>query len=305
MDLRAALLGLLSWRAASGYDLKRAISDSDIFYWSGNNNQIYKSLLELQAEGLVSHTVEQQEKLPAKKIYSLTPAGQAALRQALLAGPELPELHKGFLIQLAWAEPLSDEEVLALLDQYAAEVDNRLRMAQARAAAAKWAAAEAAPPAGAAVDAAAPEAAASAAGSAAGQTAPTDAAPTDAAPTGAAPTEAAPTEAASGEAGFTGAAAAPQGAGDIASKDTASTGTPAAAVRAPADDASATAAPSTAAATTATSASAGPGRSPRERYLWQRIAENQVDAWQAELDWARRTREALAGGSYIEEGRSV
>lgn len=27
MDLRDAILGLLSWKAASGYDLKRIISD--------------------------------------------------------------------------------------------------------------------------------------------------------------------------------------------------------------------------------------------------------------------------------------
>ena len=69
------ILGLLSWKPSSGYDLKRIISDSDIFYWSGNNNQIYKSLLELQKEGLVTHQVQLQESLPAKKIYSITEKG--------------------------------------------------------------------------------------------------------------------------------------------------------------------------------------------------------------------------------------
>ena len=68
MDLRSAILGLLSWQPASGYDLKRIISDSDIFYWSGNNNQIYKSLLELLKEGLVTYQVQLQDSLPAKKI---------------------------------------------------------------------------------------------------------------------------------------------------------------------------------------------------------------------------------------------
>ncbi len=87
MDLRSTLLGLLSWKPASGYDLKRIISNSDIFYWSGNNNQIYKSLLELQKEGLVTYQVQLQESLPTKKIYSVTDQGRAALRQSLLAGP--------------------------------------------------------------------------------------------------------------------------------------------------------------------------------------------------------------------------
>jgi DNA-binding PadR family transcriptional regulator len=134
VDLRATILGLLSWRAASGYDLKRIIADSEVFYWSGNNNQIYKSLVELQNEGLVSHQVQIQESLPAKKIYSITVKGRAELRQSLLAEPEPPELRKGFLIQLAWAEVLSDEEILDLLEKYEQEIDSRLRMYQAQAA---------------------------------------------------------------------------------------------------------------------------------------------------------------------------
>ena len=134
MELRDAILGLLSWKPAAGYDLKRIISASDIFYWSGNNNQIYKSLLELQKEGLVTCQVQLQESLPAKKIYSITAEGLDALRHSLLAAPAAPERHNSFLIQLAWAELLPDEAVLALLEQYAQEIDVRLRMVQAQAA---------------------------------------------------------------------------------------------------------------------------------------------------------------------------
>jgi DNA-binding PadR family transcriptional regulator len=133
MDLRTTILGLLSWRPASGYDLKRVISDSEVFYWSGNNNQIYKSLLELQNEGLVTHQVLVQESLPAKKIYSITEKGLNELHRGLLSTPEVPELRKGFLIQLAWAEVLSDEEILGLLEQYEAEVAGCLGMYQAQA----------------------------------------------------------------------------------------------------------------------------------------------------------------------------
>jgi DNA-binding PadR family transcriptional regulator len=133
MDLRTTLLGLLGWKPASGYDLKRIISISEVFYWSGNNNQIYKSLLELQREGLVTYQVQLQESLPAKKIYSITEPGLSALHQSLVEEPQLPELHKSFLIQLAWAEILSDEEILILLEKYAGEIDSRLQMLQEQA----------------------------------------------------------------------------------------------------------------------------------------------------------------------------
>jgi len=133
MDLHATILGLLSWKPASGYDLKKMLSHSDIFYWSGNNNQVYKSLLELQKEGLVSHHIQQQESLPAKKIYALTEKGTAELVQRLQATPQAPELRKSFLIQLAWADILTDEEVLNLLGEYEIEISDRLQLFQGQA----------------------------------------------------------------------------------------------------------------------------------------------------------------------------
>lgn len=128
MDIEFAILGLLSWRSFSGYDLKKIIAESDLFYWSGNNNQIYNSLVHLHQLGLVTQQVQPQESLPAKKVYSISAAGQAELRQRLLAAPELPELHNHFMIQLAWAEALSDAELDALLGQYEEEIAVQLRM---------------------------------------------------------------------------------------------------------------------------------------------------------------------------------
>ena len=130
MDLRTTLLSLLNWRPCSGYDLKRIISDSDLYYWSGNNNQIYKFLLELQQQGWVTFESIQQASLPTKKIYSITESGRVALHESLMSELEVPELHKSFLIQLAWAETLTDAEVLGLLQKYEEEVNNGLRLAE-------------------------------------------------------------------------------------------------------------------------------------------------------------------------------
>jgi PadR family transcriptional regulator, regulatory protein AphA len=130
MNLHATILGLLNWRPCSGYDLKRILSDSDLFYWSGNNNQIYKILLELQQAGQVTFEEQRQTSLPTRKIYSVTDAGRDALEQALLQQPEAPELHRNFLIQLAWAESLSDDELLNLLKKYEEEITSCLRLAE-------------------------------------------------------------------------------------------------------------------------------------------------------------------------------
>lgn len=132
MDIEYAILGMLSWQPMSGYDLKKRISESDLFYWSGNNNQIYYSLMELRNRGLVTQEVQAQENLPAKKMYSITEAGREQLRKWAAAAPELPERRQNFLIQLAWAESLPTPVLLGLLDVYEQEVVIQLRMRQAR-----------------------------------------------------------------------------------------------------------------------------------------------------------------------------
>lgn len=120
MSIRHAILGFLSWKPMSGYELKRLFGDALSFHWSGNNNQIYGSLLELHRAELVSVEVLQQEKLPAKKRYAITAEGKEELRSWLLAEPELPVFRALAHIRLAWAELLSPAELERLFEGYEA-----------------------------------------------------------------------------------------------------------------------------------------------------------------------------------------
>lgn len=124
MSINYAILGLLSYKSLSGYDLKKIVQDSSFMPWSGNNNQIYKSLVELLDEGYVTKAVQHQESSPSKKIYSITEEGLAELKDWVLSSPEAPEFRKTFLIQLAWADQLSKEELETLLAGY----ENEIRM---------------------------------------------------------------------------------------------------------------------------------------------------------------------------------
>ena len=132
MDIQHAILGILSWQPFSGYDLKKIISESDLFYWSGNNNQIYYSLVQLHKDELVTQEIQQQESLPAKKKYHITDKGWEQLRNWTLTDPELPEFRNHFLIQLTWADQLSQRELDDLLGKYEEEIGIQLRMRHAR-----------------------------------------------------------------------------------------------------------------------------------------------------------------------------
>ncbi|WP_309122045.1 PadR family transcriptional regulator [Paenibacillus sp.] len=128
MSIQYAILGILSYRSMSGYDLKKIMQESPIFPWSGNNNQIYKSLVELLEAGLLTHEVVHQESSPSKKIYSISDAGSEALERWANSRPEPPECKKLFLAQLAWADVLSEEELDGLIGRYEEEVESRLRL---------------------------------------------------------------------------------------------------------------------------------------------------------------------------------
>jgi DNA-binding PadR family transcriptional regulator len=128
MLINYAILGILSCNSLTGYDLKKIIQDSPFMHWSGNNNQIYKSLVELHEEGLVTNEVYHQESSPSKKIYTITKEGRAELKEWILSSPEPPEFKKTFLIQLAWSDQLNTEELCTLLSSYENEIRMQLIM---------------------------------------------------------------------------------------------------------------------------------------------------------------------------------
>ncbi len=130
MSIKYAILGFLSWTPLTGYDLKKLFEEAAVFHWSGNNNQIYKALVELHNDGLLTLEVQPQADRPPRKIYTITERGMAALRAWLLSAPELPQVKQTFLVQLAWADQLSPPELEALLNQYDEELRVQLLMFQ-------------------------------------------------------------------------------------------------------------------------------------------------------------------------------
>ncbi len=132
MSIRHAILGFLSWKSFTGYELKHRFSDALSFHWSGNNNQIYGALIELHAQGLVSIEVLQQEKRPAKKLYTITEQGRLELQTWLESEPELPVLRSDFTTRLAWAAGLEYASRKHLIDRYAQSLEAHILMCEER-----------------------------------------------------------------------------------------------------------------------------------------------------------------------------
>jgi len=71
-----ALLGLLSQGPAHGYELHQRLTTELGQVWHLSQSQIYNILNRLEGKGFIHGTLQEQDKLPAKRSFKLTEAGQ-------------------------------------------------------------------------------------------------------------------------------------------------------------------------------------------------------------------------------------
>jgi PadR family transcriptional regulator AphA len=110
---RYALLGMLSIRAMSGYDIKKLIEASISNFWSESYGQIYPMLKRLVAEKLVTRRVKKQKGKPDRHVYSLTSAGRRVLRDWLVQVPNRSVPRNELLLKLFFGEEVPVEASLA------------------------------------------------------------------------------------------------------------------------------------------------------------------------------------------------
>jgi len=116
MELKHAILGLLSIRSASGYDLAREFAGSVAHFWQADRSQIYRTLDRLSAEGTITTEVERQEGKPDRKVHSLTDAGRAELKEWLSSPIEDIPSKEPFLARLFFGALIGRDGIERLLD---------------------------------------------------------------------------------------------------------------------------------------------------------------------------------------------
>ncbi len=109
------ILGLLQMGRRTGYEIKSLVDVSTRFFWAASYGQIYPELRRLEEEGLIAGTSKPQGARP-RTVYKLTASGRRALRGWLLAPNTGYELRDEGLLKLFFADALTPEETLALLD---------------------------------------------------------------------------------------------------------------------------------------------------------------------------------------------
>lgn len=101
MALRDAVLAALLDGESSGYDLAKGFDASVANFWMATPQQLYRELDRLAEGGLIQARVVHQDRRPNKRMYSLTEAGRAALRQFTATPPKPSMIRDELLVKVA------------------------------------------------------------------------------------------------------------------------------------------------------------------------------------------------------------
>ncbi len=113
-----ALLGIISKKPVTGYDVVRIFKQQMIYFWSTTHSQIYTESHKMENDNLIDHELVIQEVLPNKKVYSITDTGKKELIRWAIEEPLKPaKIKDNFLIKSTIFPFLSVVEIIKLLDE--------------------------------------------------------------------------------------------------------------------------------------------------------------------------------------------
>ena len=120
MPLKHGLMGLLSYKSETGYDLDKLFKLSLNFFWKAQTSQIYRELNKMEKDGWLASKIIMQVSKPNKKVYSLTKMGHEELNRWLTnhESMEWITLRSEFLMKLFLSGDKLLEENIEYLNQY-------------------------------------------------------------------------------------------------------------------------------------------------------------------------------------------
>lgn len=125
--LEYVVLGLIGVEPQSGYSIITTM-ESGVHRWSASPGSIYPMLKRLERQGIIMGELDIVYETRPRKIYHLTPVGEALLdswlRSPLLPASLLEGRDVALLKFLFMEKRLSHEEVIAWLDTYEQAIDS-------------------------------------------------------------------------------------------------------------------------------------------------------------------------------------
>ena len=134
MNVRTLCLGILSFREASGYEIKKEIEEGQFSnFIDASFGSIYPALNQLHVEALVTVRAEEQLGRPDKKVYAITETGRKALSEGLAQVAAKDKYKSEFLFAMLLQEYLTDDQVALAIEKQLHDLNQKMdRMAACR-----------------------------------------------------------------------------------------------------------------------------------------------------------------------------
>ena len=126
MSLDSGILGFLSMKPLSGYDIKKLFDMSAAYFWPADQAQIYRALKKLVEDGSVELPKQEQGKTVDRKVYVITEKGRKTLHDWTINSERADFISRlPFVLKLFSSGTLTREEQLSFLDEQI-QVNNEL-----------------------------------------------------------------------------------------------------------------------------------------------------------------------------------
>jgi DNA-binding PadR family transcriptional regulator len=120
MSLQYAILGLLSYKSMTGYDLKKMFDESVNNFWAASLSQIYRELGVLESKNYLTSVIQHQDDRPDKRVYSITETGRISFKNWITNFPEKlsKEKRDEFTLRIFFGSNLSCEELIVQFQRF-------------------------------------------------------------------------------------------------------------------------------------------------------------------------------------------
>lgn len=117
MSLKFAVLGFLTFKPMTGYELHGHFNGTASHFWPADQSQIYRTLADLERDGLVESERIPQAARPDRREYRLLASGREAYEQWLASPLEGDVVREPFLLRLFFVGAAGPEAALRLVDE--------------------------------------------------------------------------------------------------------------------------------------------------------------------------------------------
>ena len=110
-----AILGVLSMKPCSGYDIKKFCDKSISYFWNENFGHIYPVLSQLEKDGMIA--LKESDRDDRKKIYNVTEKGMEEFKDWLLQPVEYQPARSELLLKLVFAENIPVDKTIEMMEE--------------------------------------------------------------------------------------------------------------------------------------------------------------------------------------------